>query len=560
MAAVAAGAVAVIGAGAVIVASPVSAAPTDVLLLATTSDAGVKGNATSDIPFVSADGTAVAFSSNATNLDPADTDPYGDVYLKDLASGDIQLISTSATGVKGNGSSGFPHISDDGSTVVFSSTATNLHPDDTDGDYDVYVKDLASGDLVLASTSEAGINANAYAFADAVSADGSTVAFSSYATNLDPADTDPAMDVYLKNVATGVLVLASTSDAGVKGDGASQGWSLSADGSKVAFSSRASNLDPADTDTIGDAYVKDVTTGDIVLASTSDTGVKSNADILSVMSLSADGSRLAFFCAANTLDPADTDGSTDVYVKDLVSGDIVLASTSDTGVTGNGYDSGPSLSADGGRVAFTSESTNLDPGDTNAVRDVYVKTLATGDVVLSSTSSSGVKGNGPSAEASLSADGSAVAFVSDSTNLVAADTDTVRDVYVKTSNPVTPAVTVSIGDRVRSEGDDGRTRFAFHVTLSQASPTAVTVEVSTADGSAVAGSDYFPRSGSRTFFAAGQTKRTVVVWVVGDTAVEPREQFTISVSNPSGATIADGTGIGTIRNDDTEVGASTASR
>jgi hypothetical protein len=72
------------------------------------------------------------------------------------------------------------------------------------------------------------------------------------------------------------ITLASTSDAGVKGNGTSGGASLSADGTRVAFPSLATNLDPADTDGEYDVYVKDLTTGDITLASTSDTGVKSN--------------------------------------------------------------------------------------------------------------------------------------------------------------------------------------------------------------------------------------------------------------------------------------------
>ena len=79
-------------------------------------------------------------------------------------------------------------------------------------------------------------------------------------------------------------------------------------------------------------------------------------------------------------------------------GDITLASTSDTGVKGNGDSTEPSLSADGTKVAFGSSATNLDPADTDSVVvDVYVKDLTTGDITLASTSDTGVKGNGDSA-------------------------------------------------------------------------------------------------------------------------------------------------------------------
>ena len=146
----------------------------------------------------------------------------------------------------------------------------------TDGLYDVYVKDLTTGDLTLASTSDVGVKGNGSSFEPSISADGTKVAFSSEATNLDPADTDGVLDVYVKDLTTGDLALASTSDAGVKGNGSSFEPSISADGTKVAFSSVATNLDPADTDGFADVYVKDLTTGDLALASTSDAGVKGN--------------------------------------------------------------------------------------------------------------------------------------------------------------------------------------------------------------------------------------------------------------------------------------------
>src|SRR5919108_71797 len=112
--------------------------------------------------------------------------------------------------------------------------------------------------------------------------------------------------------------------------------------------------------------------GDITLASTSDSGTTGN-DYSLDPSLSADGTVVAFWSFANNLDPGDTDRyPPDVYVKDLVTGDIALASTSDGGVKGNDYSLMPSLSADGTRVAFSSDATNLYPGDSTWV-DVYVK-------------------------------------------------------------------------------------------------------------------------------------------------------------------------------------------
>ncbi len=408
---------------------PVSAEPGDVTL-ASTSDAGVKGNSDSRTTSFSADGTIAAFSSSATNLDPADTDSFNDAYVKDLVTGELTLASTSDTGVKGNSSSSDVALSGDGRLVAFSSNSTNLDRADTDTFDDVYVKDLVTGDLTLVSTSDTGVKGNRYSYGVALSADGRFVAFSSDASNLDPADNDGFDDLYVKDLVTGDITLASTSDTGVKAIGFSLDAVLSGDGSLVAFSSDATNLDPADTDGSRDVYVKDLLTGGLTLVSTSDTGAKGNG-WTSYSALSGDGSLVAFSSDSDNLDPADTDTFYDVFVKDLVTGDLTLVSTSDTGVKGNSFSAGVALSANGRFLAFSSGSTNLDPADTDSVADVYVKDRATGDLTLVSTSDAGVDGNGYSDDAALSGDGITVAFSSASTNLDPADTDSFTDVYVE---------------------------------------------------------------------------------------------------------------------------------
>jgi Tol biopolymer transport system component len=400
------------------------------LILASTSDTGVKGNDWSTQPSVSADGTEVAFHSYATNLDAADTDAFADVFVKDLTTDDITLASTSDTGVKGNEDSSSPSLAADGTRVAFMSDAANLDPADADSIEDIYVKDLTTGDIILASTSDAGIKGDDESRFPSLSADGTKVAFFSDATNLDPADTDSEADIYVKDLATGDITLASTSDAGVKGNDGSFSPSLSADGTRVAFGSNATNLDPADTDTAGDIYVKDLVTGDIILASTSDTGVKGNRSSFTA-SLSAGGTKVAFYSNARRLDPADTDFLNDVYVKDVGTGDIILASTSAAGVKGDNGSLHAHLSANGTKVAFSSAATNLHPGDTDDSFDVYVKTLATGRIALASTSDRGMKGNDFSYAGSLSANGAWVAFQSFATNLDRADPDDLFDVYLK---------------------------------------------------------------------------------------------------------------------------------
>jgi Tol biopolymer transport system component len=164
--------------------------------------------------------------------------------VKDLVTGNT-LASTNDFGAKGNDGSAVPVLSAEGTAVAFSSGASNLDPGDTSLDTDVYVKDLVTGNITLASTTHFGAKGNGNSFARSLSADGTTVAFDSNATNLDPRDTGVVADVYVKDMQTGNLTLASTNDAGTKGNGLSKRPSLSAGGTMVVFHSSATNLDSA---------------------------------------------------------------------------------------------------------------------------------------------------------------------------------------------------------------------------------------------------------------------------------------------------------------------------
>ena len=402
-----------------LVPSPGTAAPGDLHLASLTAD-GVKGD-WSVLPSLSADGTRVAFSS-AAQLHPADDDAETDAYVKDLGTGQVFLASSSPSGEKGNGRSSLASISADGDRVAFLSGATNLHPSGSTG---LMVKDLTTGEVFLAAP---------HGEYPVLSADGTRVAFTTIGTGLDPRDDDEAADVYVRDLLTGELFLASTSSIGVKANGdffhGSVGASLSADGTKVAFASGGTNLHPHDGDDLFDAYVKDLETGELSLISTSADGTKGDGNTFSP-SLSADGGIVAFRSYSSNLVPGFSGGFGQVFVKHLDTGAIRPASLSSSGDRADRGAADPSLSADGVRVAFTSGATNLHPADTDLVSDIFVKDLSTGAIELASTSSSGIKGNGTSYQVSLGDDGAAVAFRSDATNLDPADGDSGPDVYVK---------------------------------------------------------------------------------------------------------------------------------
>ena len=180
-------------------------------------------------------------------------------------------------------------------------------------------------------------------------------------TNLDAADSDATLDVYLRNIVGDDTELISRADgaAGDKGNKASQNPSLSADGNRVAFISAAHNLDPAMT-TPGNtnfAYVRDLNTNTTRLQSRADggSGAIANDGVRSI-TMSAGGVAIGFASKSTNLDPGDTDTITDAYIRNSGSGDTVLASLAPTGtpVNANGESRDPSVSADGRYVAFTS--------------------------------------------------------------------------------------------------------------------------------------------------------------------------------------------------------------
>ncbi len=407
--------------------------PGDITLVSITSD-GTKGNGTSESPAISAVGTRIVFASSSTNLISGDDSGGFDIYGKDLASptGEIVLLSSKQDGTKGNSDSDFPSISADGNKVAFLSSSTNLDPADADDDLDVYVKDLNTWEITLASTNKDGVKGNrGSSFPSlSISADGTKVAFSSSATNLIPDDDDHIEDVYVKDLVTGEIILASVTKDGTKGDSPSMSAVLSADGTRVAFVSESA-LDERDTNLFSDVYVKDLITGDLFFASVSEDGTAGNNLSLNP-SLSADGTKVAFSTIASNLISDDGDEIDDVLVKNLDTNEIVLVSITADGDKGDWVSSHPSLSADGNLVAFRSEASNLHPEVVDISGNLYLKVLSSGEIILVNTTKDGTRGNGGVEFGfSLSTDGTRIVFSSDSTNLDPNDSDLILDIYMK---------------------------------------------------------------------------------------------------------------------------------
>jgi len=382
---------------------------------------------------LSADGRFVVFSSVASDLVGDDSNGVEDVFVRDQLTGTLRRVSVTAAGVQGNGASRLPSISANGRYVSFQSEASNFFAGDGN-DKDVFVKDLYSGALVRATTLADGsapaspeIALAATVLRSALSADGRYVAFSTYRA-LIAGDTNGRIDVYVKDLVSGALDLVSSNDAGQPGDNHSQFPALSLDGRYVAYTSTAGNLVAG---VPGNSLTNRVFVKDRLTRLSSLASAAANGTPANgtcvYPAISADGRYVAFQSASGNL-PSSGSTADRVFVKDMTSGAIELVAQ------GSGYGASltPVLSADGRYVAFQ-VAVNTAPGHVA----VFVKDRQTGTMVDQHVTPGGapaleeqVAGE-PRLWPSISADGRFVAFQSVSSTIAPPDDNAAVDVFVR---------------------------------------------------------------------------------------------------------------------------------
>jgi Tol biopolymer transport system component len=293
----------------------------------------------------------------------------GQVRLFSGDAGTSRIASANAQGIPANGASRHPDVSEDGSLLVFDSSATNLTVGDINGRDDVFIKDAETGEVDAISTGPSGEPANGHSRRPVVSGDGTTVYYETQATNVDPSASVSAgrwriCAARICGTCRSYCIVANADILNI---------AVNKTGEFGAFESDASNLDPT-----GDANgVRDVfwfrRDGERIVEvrriSKTQDGIEANGPSRNP-SISDDGYVVVFESDASNLVLPDVNQKADIYQKFVQSGVVQRVVRTSAGDQGNGDSIEPEVSGDGSTIGFSSEADNLLPDDTNGVQDV----------------------------------------------------------------------------------------------------------------------------------------------------------------------------------------------
>ena len=363
-----------------------------------------------------------------------------DLFVLDRKTGTLSIESVDSAGNQQFGNSGHGSFSEDGQIVAFDSFAP-LDPNDTNSDGDAFARDRSSGQTQRVSVASDGTQANGQSSFTELSLDGRFVVFRSAADNLVANDTNQATDIFLHDRLTGITERVSVASDGSESNlGASEGGGLSGEGRFVAFSSPSDDLVPGITPLQQQIYLRDRLLGVTEIVSVSSTGEPANTGSnTGTRNVSRIGSRIVFETPAGNLVAGDTNSIRDVFVRDRDGGVTLRVSLSSQGEQADGASRFPSISPDGRFVVFHSIATGLVPGDANLAGDVFLHDLLTGFTTRVSVASDGSEGNDDAALFSaIAEDGRFITFESLATNMIQSDTNGFQDAFLRMPDPNDP--------------------------------------------------------------------------------------------------------------------------
>ncbi|RKY16803.1 MAG: hypothetical protein DRQ55_17250 [Planctomycetota bacterium] len=376
-------------------------------------------------PDLTPDGRYAVYSSSDWNLFFGFNLTKTNIIFRDLQAGTSELISKTPLGAESDGMSVNASLSADGRFVVFQSSSTDIVPGSPSGVH-VYVYDRQAGVSDLVDVPNGGGTANGNAVSASISDDGRYVTFQSGATNLAGTDTNVYYDIFVRDRQLGTTVRLSN------GNFESESPSISADGQRVVFHTRANNILAGDTNGAQDVVLWDASVSGLQLVSRNSAGGVSNS-VSWISTISRDGRWVAFCSASTNLNGAGSgNGQLQLILWDSTTELMSKASVDSAGVMGDKHAYDPRLSSDGRFVTFRSRSTNLIASDTNNNDDIFVHDTQSALTRRVSESLAGVGGNfAVFPLAPITTDGTLMLFVDQSNNLVAGDTNG-KDLFLRT--------------------------------------------------------------------------------------------------------------------------------
>lgn len=403
----------------------------------------VQGNGNSTLPAISPSGRVIAFLSNASNLVAGDgPNPNVFVYSRDEQS--LERL---------------PHEGMNLRVLCISGEQDQfvLLRDDTS----VFLYDRKTKVLEPVSLSNSGELANGYSDNASANQDGNWIAFSSFAKNLVPNDSDDFSDIFLFHRAAKSVISVTLAANSVQGNNDSEEPSISSDGRFIAFVSDASNLVEEDRNGLSDIFVYDRIHGSIRRVNVSGDGSESNG-FSYPPSISGNGRFVVFQSLASNLVAGDTNAASDLFVVDVQTSAIERLEIPFK-ATSQAVNYRPSISEDGQYIVFEAYNSILAPSDTSLTKSVFVYDRFTSQSPTGSPSqplasrfkrisqpSSGQANNGDSVRAAISKDGRTIAFQSTANNLVVNDTNQLSDIFTA-PNPFESAsrsVTLQVGQEL----------------------------------------------------------------------------------------------------------------
>lgn len=413
-----------------------------VLERASVDSAGAQVSDDSARPAVSADGRYIAFDSDASDLTLYDTNGTRDIFVRDRLAGVTERVSLSTSGLEGHGDSTEASVSADGMLVAFTSEANDLVANDHNGVSDIFLHDRESGTTRRVSLSMSGQESNGASRQPMLSADGRWLVFVSDAGNLTESHTPGRPDIFRVNLDDGKVQWITFETVKISGESYSAAGGthprITGDGRFVVFEGYAEPGFPPRLFGVG-IFLFDAQSGEV-----KEVGRRVppyNYGGAESPTLSDDGRWLAFRAHGGGFLPFGNvlhNHSNDIYLFDLDTDQRWNLSQSEGRISID-WVGPPTISADGQRVAFSTDSYSLLEGNLYHGQDVYLYDHPMGSLQRISVGlendRGGHDGNGCSVQPALSRDGSIVAFKSTATNFTTTDTNAAADIFTAPATP-----------------------------------------------------------------------------------------------------------------------------